>query len=210
MQIIINHLGKRFNQDWLFRGFSKNFSIGSPCAITGPNGSGKSTLLQILAGMIPASEGTIKYQAGGNDVSSDYIYQHISYTAPSQELIEEFTLRELLDFHLNFKNFSGDISRENFSDKVMIGNTKNKPIRFFSSGMKQRIKLGLSLYSDTQLLMLDEPMANLDKAGTEWYRNEIALQINKRLIIICSNHKEEYECCTEEINLQEIKKVSMP
>ncbi len=105
MTIYAENLGKRFNREWIFRQFSYTFQPGT-YAIIGPNGSGKSTLLQVLFGQLPASSGTLQYHDGSKEVPLDEIHHHLTIAAPYLELIEEFTLTELLKFHFSFKKSS--------------------------------------------------------------------------------------------------------
>ncbi len=119
------------------------------------------------------------------------LYKCISYVSPSQEIIEEMTLEELLQFHQSFKQIAIRESKA-FADYCGINKGQNKEIRNFSSGMKQRVKLGLALLSDTPLLFLDEPTSNLDEQGTKWYLSEINKLLNKKTIVIASNIPEEY------------------
>jgi ABC-type multidrug transport system ATPase subunit len=203
MLIHAENLGKRFNLEWIFRNLSLSFQSNQSYAITGSNGSGKSTLLQILSGLMPASEGIITYKKDKFIIHPDDIYTQISIAAPYQELIEELTLSEQIDFHLKFKNFRNKISKDQFIEIIQLKKSLNKEIRFFSSGMKQRLKLGLAMYSDTSIMLLDEPTTNLDAQGTEWYLKEIKDHLKNRLVVICSNQRHEYDFCDE---LIEIKK----
>jgi ABC-type multidrug transport system ATPase subunit len=202
MEIIAENIGKKFNKEWIFRNLSLSLKNNQSLAITGPNGSGKSTLLQILAGAIPSSEGKINYLKGKQFLPPDYFYMHISYASPYLELIEEMNIRELSDFHKGFKSFSNNISTEEFLAKIMLEHASEKEIRFLSSGMKQRVKLGLALFSDTPILMLDEPTTNLDSKGTDWYLEEINKQVNNRIIIVSSNQHYEYNFCEEVIKIR--------
>ena len=75
--------------------------------------------------------------------------------------------------------------------------------------MKQRVKLGLAILSDTPALLLDEPVTNLDKAGIEWYRNLIDRNSDNRLILISSNSvSDEFDFCTAQIKMEDYKKVN--
>ena len=203
MEIIAENIGKKFNKEWIFRNLSLRLKSSQSLAITGPNGSGKSTLLQVLAGAIPSSEGNLNYLQEKRFLSPDYFYTHLSYASPSLELIEEMSIRELSDFHKSFKSFSNNISTEEFLTKIMLEHAAEKEIRFLSSGMKQRVKLGLALFSDTPILMLDEPTTNLDSKGTDWYLEEINKQVNKRIIIVSSNQAFEYNFCEEIIKIRD-------
>jgi ABC-type multidrug transport system ATPase subunit len=203
VQIIANNLGKRFNRDWIFKNLDLNFKSNNTYAITGPNGSGKSTLLQVLSSIMPYSEGKITYSSDEKTIiPEDDIYKSLSIAAPYQELIEEFTLSEQIDFHLNFKKFKEGISKELFIEILQLKKSAQKELRYFSSGMKQRVKLGLALYTDTPILFLDEPTTNLDAQGISWYQQGIKENLINRLVIVCSNQKHEYEFCGEVFDLK--------
>ncbi len=199
MEIILKNVGKKFIYDWVFRKIDLKLKNNEIYAITGPNGSGKSTFLQVLSGMQPATEGEIVYKENDKVITSDKIFKYVTIAAPYLELIEEMTLTELINFHLQFKNFNSKISVTDFIDIIRLPKAKNKTVNFFSSGMKQRLKLGLALYSDCPILILDEPASNLDKEGFDWYKEEIIKNSICRLVLIASNQTQEYDFLTENI-----------
>jgi ABC-type multidrug transport system ATPase subunit len=203
MQITIENLGKKFNKDWIFRNLHTSLFTNQAYAVTGANGSGKSTLLQIIAGMLPATEGTISYRVEKQLIEADQIFRHIVMAAPYLELIEEFTLTELVQFHVQFKKFRNNLPIPDFINKIGLYKSRNKLIKYFSSGMKQRVKLGLAFYSDAALLFLDEPTSNLDNAGIAWYQQEVTANKAERLLIICSNQLHEYEFCKNILHIQD-------
>lgn len=201
--ISTENLGKKFNYEWIFKNFSFKFQFGDSYAIVGNNGSGKSTLLQVLAGALPPSEGKIWYEKDHKKILPDEFYQYLSWASPYLELIEEMTLKEQIEFHFNMKSRSSLISsNEQLIEILRLERSKSKFIKNFSSGMKQRLKLGLAFYTNTPLLMLDEPTSNLDTQNIAWYKEEVKKQIGKRLIIIASNQSEEYDFCKHIIRLQ--------
>lgn len=202
MQIHVENLGRKFNRDWIFRQLNVGFEINQLYAITGANGSGKSTLLQIISGMLPATEGTISYRYQQKPIEADQIFRYLVLAAPYQELVEEFTLKELVSFHLQFKKLTNGFSVNDFVEKIGLAKSRNKPVKNFSSGMKQRLKLGLAFYSDTPILLLDEPTSNLDKNGIAWYQQTVRENIANRLVIICSNQPYEYEFCRKILHIQ--------
>lgn len=195
MEVVAENIGKKYTKEWIFRDLSLVLKDNQSLAITGPNGSGKSTLLQIMAGATPPTEGKINYLKGKLFLTPENFYHHISIAAPYLELIEEMTIRELTDFHKKFKPFSGNISTTEFIKKIFLDDAADKEIRFLSSGMKQRVKLGLALFSDTPILLLDEPTTNLDSKGIDWYLSEINQQLGKRIVVVSSNLRHEYEFC---------------
>ncbi len=196
MHIILENVGRKFNRDWIFREINLTLKSGHVYVITGANGSGKSTFLQIIAGNLPLTEGQIQYQTDTDLITEDTIFRHVSLASPYLELIEEFTLTEAVAFHQKFKKFRNKLSVNEFITKLQLESARHKPIKNFSSGMKTRLKLGLACYTDTAVLLLDEPTSNLDVSGIAWYQQLVADTIANRLVIICSNQSYEYESFT--------------
>ncbi len=204
MRIVTENLGKRFNREWIFKNMSLTFDPGRVYAITGPNGSGKSTLLQVLWGQMPASTGAIHYTHEEVKIDIERIYQHLVIAAPYLELIDEFTLEEMVRFHFKFKKVRGGLTTDALIEKMELPHARTKFIRQFSSGMKQRLKLALAFYSDTEMIFLDEPTTNLDKNATRWYLDNLATCKN-RLVVIASNQEHEYPETAQKINIMEFK-----
>ena len=150
MKITLIDAGKRFNRDWIFRHLSYEFNTGHSYAITGPNGSGKSTLLQVIGAAADPSEGGVKYvyDAYVQAIAPEKAYKYISLAAPYLELIEEMTLPEFLNFHGAFKPFLRALDTTTIISLLGLEGTKHKQIRNFSSGMKQRVKLAQSIFSE--------------------------------------------------------------
>jgi ABC-type multidrug transport system ATPase subunit len=205
MKIILENIGRRFNREWIFRGVDHTFESGQSYAILGLNGSGKSTLLQVISGSLTASEGTISYQDSGKHIDIESVYIELSMAAPYMELIEEFTLLEQIDFHFGFKRFRDGLDAERIIEILGFEKSRNKAIKYFSSGMKQRTKLALAFCSDTPVILLDEPLSNLDKNGTTWYLDLVQQFTSDRLVIICSNQEQEYSFCEHRIQVGDYK-----
>jgi ABC-type multidrug transport system ATPase subunit len=205
MKISLENIGRRFNRDWIFRGIDFTFTTGKIYAVLGPNGSGKSTLLQVLNGSLSPSAGDISYFYDDKPVEIDKVYQHLSLAAPYLELIEEFTLSEVIDFHFKFKPYKTGINKDEVIELLAMPGSKNKLIKYFSSGMKQRLKLAIAFCADTPMLMLDEPTSNLDTQGVDWYLSLVQKFAQNRLTIICSNQEHEYSFCNERLNIIDYK-----
>lgn len=205
MQIKIHQLGKKFKYEWIYRKLSTTLHSGESYAILGPNGSGKSTFLKTLSGILPASEGTIQYQTNGKLIPAEQWYKHLVWAAPYLELIEEFTLQEQVDFQRKFKPFKENLSTKDLMAKIGLTKARHKAIKYFSSGMKQRLKLGLAFYADVPVVLLDEPTSNLDKQGIEWYQQEVKSNLANQLVVICSNQIHEYDFCPHQMNISDYK-----
>ncbi|MBW4890470.1 ATP-binding cassette domain-containing protein [Mucilaginibacter sp. HMF5004] len=205
MQISLQNIGRRFNREWIFKGVDYSFEDDNAYAILGPNGSGKSTLLQVLTGSLAPSAGTITYTNNNTPVAVESAYSSLSLATPYLELIEDFTLEEMIDFHFKFKGYGVGLDRSAIVDLLGLQTSRNKMIKYFSSGMKQRTKLALAFCSDTAMLMLDEPTSNLDKQGVDWYLSLIEKYAANRLTIICSNQPQEYGFCKHLLNITDYK-----
>lgn len=205
MNITLTNTGKRFNREWIFRHCSYTFNSGKNYSITGPNGSGKSTLLQVIAGATLHNEGTIEYNNGEKLTSTEKHYSNISIAAPYLELIEEMTAKEMLEFHSKFKPLIQSLSIEDMLKIVGLEKAVNKQLRYFSSGMKQRLKLAQAFFSNTPVLLLDEPTTNLDADGIALYQSLISNYTKDKLVIVSSNVKEEYGFCEEVIEIGNYK-----
>jgi ABC-type multidrug transport system ATPase subunit len=205
LKIIAQNLGKKFRNEWVFRNLNYEFQSGESYTFIGANGSGKSTLLQVLSGFMPHSEGLIQYEDQQKSILVDNYYKHLIVAAPYLELIEDFTLTEIIEFHTKFKPFKNNLSIPEFIDFIELPKASNKELKFFSSGMKQRVKLGLAFWSDCEILMLDEPTSNLDVEASAWYLRNVQEYSKNRLLFICSNQASEYQFCPNILNIQDYK-----
>jgi len=206
-KIVLENTAKRYAKEWVFRNLSYTFEKDNAYVILGSNGSGKSTLLQVVSSVLSPSKGKLLYYDNDKLLEHEEIYKHISLNAPYMELPEEFSLNEVIDFHLKFKSFYPSIDKEKFIDICYLSEAKDKIIRNFSSGMKQRLKLGLAILSESSALFLDEPSSNLDKEGIAWYGKLIDQYKKDRIVVVCSNRIDsEYFFCNEQIVIEDYKK----
>ncbi len=206
MKVSLTDAGKRFNRDWIFRHLTYTFEEGQSYAIIGPNGSGKSTLLQALSGAMQLSEGNIQYSINNIQCANEEIFNKVSICAPYLEVVEEMTLKEFLHFHEGFKPFLPEFSIEKIISVVGLEKAVDKQIRYYSSGMKQRVRLAQAIFSDVPVVLLDEPCTNLDAAGISLYHQLINDHSKKRLIVVSSNDEVEYGFCKERITISDFKK----
>ena len=201
MKISLQNLGKRFNREWIFRHLNYQFISGRSYAITGPNGSGKSTLLQLIGGASMVSEGTVLYE----NIKSENIFKHVSIAAPYLQLVEEMTLYEFLNFHSGLKNWLPAVTTTRIISILELEKATHKQIRYFSSGMKQRVNLAQAIFSNVPVVLLDEPTTNFDEEGISLYRNLVNNFCKSRLLIVSSNDKQEYNFCDEVLDMKSYK-----
>lgn len=209
VQITLDDVGKRFRYEWIFRNLSTSFDSSKSYALLGSNGSGKSTLMKILSGHLSPSSGKITFLFNDKKQDEDNIYKHISYAAPYIELIEELTLTEMINFHTKFKPLNNTLTTNDLIEILNFEKSRNKEIRYFSSGMKQRLKLVIAICSDSPILLLDEPTTNLDAQGVAWYRQLMSrfTEGANRLTIVASNIEHDYDFCHKILNIEDFKRV---
>ncbi len=205
MKISLEHISKKFQRHWIFKDVSYSFTTPGAYALLGANGSGKSTLLRVVSGMQSPSKGKVHYEINGKEVEVSTIFPHVSFCAPGMEIVEEFTLREFLQFHFSFKKPLEGLSIQKIIEIKKKKKAADMPIGDYSSGMKQRVKLAQAIFSDTPALLLDEPCTNLDQAGVDQYTSWIERYGTDRLIIVASNDEREYFFCNSLINVEDYK-----
>lgn len=207
MHIKLSKISRKYNYEWIFQDVDFEFEEGNAYAVLGSNGSGKSTLLQIISGHLHSSRGSITYSHNGKEVLIDDFFRYVTYSGPYLELIEEFSMEEMLTFHSRFRKFRNNMDLNAVIEATGLARNRNKPIKYFSSGMKQRVRLTIALLTESEVVLLDEPAANLDHKAIEWYRNLVFANRDNRIIIVCSNSQsEEHDFCSQTIVIDDYKK----
>ena len=204
MRILAEHLSKRYHKHWLFRELDLQFEKGDRKVLLGPNGSGKSTLLKILSGSVAPTEGNVRFINGEESIDIGHWHQHFTFCAPYTELIEEYSLAEHIEFHFKLKQKSSDEIFDRMLDQSGLASSMGKHVKNFSSGMKQRLKLLLSLCSVADIYFLDEPCTNLDEQGYGFYKALISEINQNAIVILASNDPREYDYCRDRLVISEL------
>ncbi len=206
VSIHINNLGKKFVNEWIFKDVTLTIPPAEKLVILGANGSGKSTLLQSIASFLIPTKGEVVWKNENQTIEDDTIYKYLSMASPYMELIEDFTLIETIEHQRIFKPFINNLSIQDVSKLMQLDHAAEKYVKNYSSGMRQRVKLGLAILADCPVLLLDEPCSNLDTNAIVWYQTMIAEFAQHKTIIVCSNAvKEEYLFCTNKIEIENYK-----
>ena len=131
MNINLENIAKRYRYEWIFRNIDFQFEAGKAYAIAGSNGAGKSTFMQLLSGHLSPSRGVLRYSIKEQAIETGQLYQQLAFAAPYIELIEEFSLIEMIDFHLQFKRML--CSKEDLIDLLQFSKaTRSKAVKYFS------------------------------------------------------------------------------
>lgn len=191
MDLSIRKLSKSFNQKVVFTALDFEIPSGTRLAIAGPNGSGKSTLLKIISGGVLPSSGNILYTWNNMRIEEDRVFKFIHFVAPYNTVIEELTLPELFKLHRDLGALRHFENYQFWSKELAYSFHPDHRIKTYSSGMKQRIKLGLTILDRRPLMLLDEPTSNLDAQGKEWFFEHIRHLKSDQTLIIATNDEEE-------------------
>jgi ABC-type multidrug transport system ATPase subunit len=201
--ITLSGIGKKFGKRHIFRNIDLEITSGEKIAINGSNGSGKSTLLKIISGYLTPYEGSIRWTGKTGEIAREDVAHHLTYAAPYLDLIDRFTLRENVDFFCRMKNLQSGLSPELIIEYSGLQYASEIPVQDLSSGMRQRLKLSLAFMADSGLLLLDEPLSNLDNKGYQWYANMAEKWLGNRMVVVCSNNVvQETAFCSRFFNIE--------
>ncbi len=207
MRIELLNIAKRFRKEWVFRELNLEIQSGSHTAVLGNNGSGKSTLLQLISGYASPSDGQITWNHQSQVIPRESIYRHVAICSPAIQIWDDLTLRENIDLFQQFKQLPSCNNADEFAQAVELERHVNQPLKTFSSGMKQRVKLGLAILSDADLLLLDEPCSHLDSTAVHWFQQLVEKHAKGRTMVIASNRDQrETFSCSQEVDIHEFKR----
>jgi len=189
--ISLQGVGKKFYNRWLFKDITVRLEPGSQLALVGRNGSGKSTLMRIIAGQLSPTAGKIYYTRGKARITVERVFHFISWSGPHVALYPELSLTEHIRLHYQFKDCLL-ANPQDLVDILRLQADKDKPLRFYSSGMLQRVKVGLALFTKSEVLMLDEPTSNMDEDNARQILELIDKYLLGRTYILASNMEREF------------------
>ena len=189
IEITFSSIEKKYGGRSLYHNLSGHILPGQCTCLTGSNGSGKSTFLKIIAGLLRPSGGNITYLENGSELSREVVREKIASAAPDMQLYGNLTAAENLHFFASMSNIclsSAEISA--ILSQTGLSGAEGKTVHSFSTGMKQKLKLGLLLATRRTVWLLDEPSSNLDAAGRETVRRLIAEGKEKQYTILLATN----------------------
>ncbi len=205
--IVLHEVSKKFQYKWIFRNINATLQRGDIVSVTGNNGSGKSTFLKILSGHLSPNKGETTYFDDSNQkIDRDSIYQYLTFAAPYINMMSRLNLKENIKFYTQFKTLQNGLDTDGLIDLMQLKHAAHKELRFYSSGMQQRVKLALAICADSSVLLLDEPTTNLDKEGMRWYTDILKQYCQNRLVVIASNEERDFELCNRSLSILDYKK----
>jgi len=218
-------VGQNFGRLLLFRRLSFDVSGGESLAITGSNGSGKSTLLRILSGVLTPKAGTVDLEVAGETVGRVQRPLHVGLVAPYLSVYDDLSARENLEFLARARGHAvrsrvsvngaekadaatSDIEHRiaGVLERVGLAGREDDAVRTFSSGMKQRVKYAAAMLPEPDVLLLDEPSANLDVAGISMVNEVMSWQLDAgRILVVATNVADEAEACHRSIRVENFR-----
>jgi len=186
-------LDKSFAGPPLFSGLSLRVERGL-LAVAGKNGTGKTTLLKILAGLIRPSSGSVRIETGGRVLAREERRLAVGWAGPDLALYGELTPLENLRFFRAAAGRDTDTAflRRRLSDSGLAEEAWHRPVEELSSGMTQRLRIAFALLFDPPVLLLDEPMAGLDRDGRETVQRMIAAARERGAVVVASNDERDF------------------
>jgi ABC-type multidrug transport system ATPase subunit len=197
LSITCTDIAKRYVKEVLFKDLSFTFTHANKYVLLGANSTGKSTLLKIIGGAVAPTKGSVTYSL---PIDKNELF---SFSSPEMHLLDDFTVKELFELHFQFK--TPKISLKDQWEQSNLTSFLSKRYLELSSGLKNKVKLALAIFTEAPALLLDEPCTNFDDSNTIWYQNMIATHCSDQLIIVASNQESEYTFCTEQLNLNQYK-----
>jgi len=162
----IDGLARHYGEREALTGISLSLQEGQTLVVFGPNGAGKTTLLRVLAGLLRPHAGSVLVLGASLPEEAWAVRGRVGLLAHEPLLYRELTARENLRFHARLHGV-GDVRVEEVLEAVAISARGGEPLRTLSRGMVQRVAVARAVLHEPELLLLDEPYANLDPAAVE-------------------------------------------
>lgn len=183
------NLTKKYKHNYALENVNLNIKQGEIYGFIGQNGAGKSTLLRLITGLAFPTEGTIEWFGNDDPKGLTNAQKRMGALIESPALFPNMSAFENLEIQRIQRGIPGRESIDNILQLVGLMDTKNKKVKNFSMGMKQRLGIGIALLSDPEFLILDEPINGLDPTGIVELR-ELIKNINheKGITVLISSH----------------------
>ncbi len=205
-ELKIQNLRKMYSRRIIFSGVTIHFSKPGVYGIAGTNGSGKSTLVKIIAGLLIPSSGTITHILNGKNLPEDQSINLVGFSSPYLNFYEEFSALENMKMLTGIRGLVPDEDYLNkLFDHFHLADRKNDPVKAYSSGMKQRLRLIFAFFHNPRLVILDEPVSNLDNSGKEQIYRLVNQKQTESIILIASNDDSDLALCEQVTNIEEFK-----
>jgi heme exporter protein A len=202
LQIEASGLKKVFNRRVIFQNIAFTLKVGDTLLVTGRNGSGKSTLMKIISNVLTPTAGTVSVLVDNAAADPQTRQQLTGFVSPYLQMYDEFSAREMLKFAVAIRGMRADSAvMLGLLRRVALEHRSDDPLRTYSSGMKQRMKYAFALVHQPSLLLLDEPMANLDADGESIVRDIMEEHRTRGILVVATNNLDDVRSYDHQIDL---------
>ncbi len=199
MSLTLRGVGHAFGgRSWLFRGLDVDLLPGNVYSLTGPSGSGKSTLLSVLAGWLVPSEGEVLRQAGARVT---WVFQN-PHGVPRRTALDHVALPFLAQ---GLSPSEADASGLELLRQFDLAAVADHPFAQLSGGESQRLMLARGIASNPQVLLVDEPTAQLDPIASRAVNEAVSTLATEGVIVVVATHDSATrDACTHHIELRDV------
>lgn len=197
MKVDLKEITKYFNRKLIFENLNQTFEAGKINGFIGPNGGGKTTLLRIIANLDHEFRGSITY---GNEMKYENIRSEMTYLSQVPYMIEG-TVEDNIAYPLKLRKYSKEDIKARMQplvEELCLNDLINQRAKTLSSGEKQKVSLARALIFKPQLILLDEPTANIDPKTVEIIESVLKKDHKKRkttLIMVTHNLQQAFRMC---------------
>ena len=174
---------RAFGRLRVLRNITGQASSGELLLVTGANGSGKSTLLRCLAGLMRPQQGNISCRQDGATLDLETRRRSLGFLSPDISFYGELSTLENLEF---FARLRGVDPQRGALLLDRLGLPKNRRAGALSSGMRQRLRWAFALLHEPKILLLDEPLQNLDAPGRRDVGDLLETHLTEGLAIVAN------------------------
>jgi putative ABC transport system ATP-binding protein/lipoprotein-releasing system ATP-binding protein len=199
MSVTLRGIGHTFDgRSWLFRGLDVELHPGRVYSLTGPSGSGKSTLLSILAGWLSPSEGEVGRPAGARVA---WVFQN-PHGVPRRTALDHVALPFL---SRGLSASDADAAAADLLERFALSGVAEHPFARLSGGESQRLMLARGIATQPDMLLVDEPTAQLDPLASRAVNDAIAtLATTGTIVAVATHDAATRDACTDHIDLRDV------
>jgi len=202
MKIILDKLSKRYGKKvWGIRDLNLEIQPGV-LGLLGPNGAGKSTLMTLIATITKPTSGRVIWNGFDLREHPNKLRNVLGYLPQDFGVYPHLNGVEFLEYMAALKNLPLSETSEKINqllDLVNLGDARNRPLKEYSGGMKQRIGIAQALLNDPRVLIVDEPTAGLDPQERVRFRNLLSDLAGERIVILSTHIVPDVEAVATDI-----------
>lgn len=209
MILRFENITKRYAEKIALSGISLKLEAGI-YGLLGPNGAGKSTMMNLITGNLKPSDGRILFDSKEISEAGKEIRSLIGYMPQNSALYPDFTGIDFLRYIATMKDMERCIAEdqiETYLKRLDLYDVRNRKIRTWSGGMKQRLMLIQAMLNEPEILILDEPTAGMDPKQRIIVGNLISEKALNRIVLISTHVTSDVEFIANEIILLKDGKV---